>query len=169
MFRLVRQFGDLLDAIDLGGWLCVSCGVTILAVTVLAPAWLDVRQLRYERSILTRQAALLEARERNYETFVIAVERNDPMLLQRLAWRHLRLKPADADLPHPATRIQIDNADLDEWMRPTASQAIPIAAVQPLPNTKLVRLVLGPSRPWVLAFGGWLILIGLLITPVPKA
>jgi len=32
-------------------------------------------------------------------------------------------------------------------------------------DSKLMRLISGPSRPWVVAFGGWLLLMGLLLNP----
>lgn len=177
MLRFFGKLGALLDALDLGGWLCVVSGMLIVAVTVLAPAWLDVRELRHEQAILRRHAAMLEARRQNYEAFVEAVERDDPMLLTRLAWHHLRLKPADAQVVEvantgtPLGRSEVKRQEevrgtrLDDWMRPTASQLPAVEPIKPLPDAKLVRLVLGPPRPWVLALGAWVMLIGLLVTP----
>jgi hypothetical protein len=165
MLRLLRKFGDLLDALDLGGWLCVVSGMAIVSVTVLAPAWLDVRELRYEQAILRRQAALLDARRQNYEGFVQAIERDDPMLLTRLAWHHLRLSWLEPQVVEVGQAVDGQTLRVDEWMRPTASQLPAVEPLDPLPESRLVRLVLGPPRPWVLAMGGWLILVGLLVTP----
>ena len=60
MFRLWRQFGDALDRSGLAGWLLLLCGFGIIGVTLLAPAWLDVRQLEAQVSVLERQHQVLE-------------------------------------------------------------------------------------------------------------
>ena len=165
MLRALTKFGDLLDTLDLGGWACTIAGTLIIAVTVLAPAWLDVRQLKYEHTILRRQASALDARLENYEGFVDALESDDPMLLTRLAWHHLHLKPASAEVAQGTWAPEGSGVRIDEWMRPAAAQLPALEPVPPLPDSKLVRLLLGAARPWVLAFGGWVLLIGLLVTP----
>ena len=172
MLRLWRKFGDALDALDLGGWICVACGVTIVGVTVLGPAWMDVRELRHENAVLRRQAALLDARRQNYEGFVQAVEEDDPLLLTRVAWHHLQLKPAGAQVAEAvnvSAGPETGGLRLDRWMRPVAVQLPPTEPVEPLADARLTRLIFGPSRPWVLAFGGWVLMVGLLLNPRKKS
>jgi hypothetical protein len=168
MLRLWRQFGDALDRSGLAGWVLLLCGFAIIGVTLLAPAWLDVRQLDAQVSVLERQHQLLEMRHQNYRAFVRAVGRSDPMIVQRLAMHQLNLRPAGAQ-PLRAG-LEIDDAattsqPLEQWMRPTLAALPPETVAIAYPETRLVRLVTGHTRPWTLAFGGWLMLMGLLLNP----
>ena len=104
MFRLWRQFGDALDRSGLAGWLLLLCGFGIIGVTLLAPAWLDVRQLEAQVSVLERQHQVLEMRHQNYRAFVRAVERSDPMVMQRLAMHLLSTLGRQSDLPGACER-----------------------------------------------------------------
>lgn len=166
MFYLFRKFGDLLDALDVGGWLCLGLGASIVAVTVLAPAWKENQRLRYEQSILHRQTVLMELKSENYGNFIQAVENNDPLLLQRLAWSQLQLMPAGSEpIEWIARNPLIRDVRVDPWLEPSVAQLPPVEQAFQLPDTRLVRWVTGPSRPWVMAFGGWLILLGLLVNP----
>jgi hypothetical protein len=162
MFPTFRKFGDFLDRIDVGGWLMLSLGVFIIALTVLAPAYLDVRKLQAQHEVLHRQASLLLIRQQNYIAFARALERGDPLLIQRVSMQQLHLKPVGTDPLDDASAAPTSKS-IDGWMNPQLD-AIPISSLT-LPDTRLVRLVTGPPRPWVLAFGGWLVLMGLLITP----
>ena len=168
MLRLWRQFGDALDRSGLAGWLLLLCGFGIIGVTLLAPAWLDVRQLEAQVSVLERQHQVLEMRHQNYRAFVRAVERSDPMVMQRLAMHQLNLKPAGAQPLR--TGLDVEDAamsapPLEQWMRPTLAALPPETVAIAYPETRLVRLVTGHTRPWTLAFGGWLMLMGLLLNP----
>jgi hypothetical protein len=165
MMRLLHNFGDGLDQIDIGGWMMLACGFVIVAATVLAPAWQDVCSLDVQRRQLRRQVALLQIQEQNYHALVRALDRNDPQLLQRLAWTQLRQQPIGGTLLM-RTIVDTSVASVDQWVQP-----------DPLPldtphrdallagNSRLMRLIGGPSRPWVLAFGGWLILMSVLLNP----
>ncbi|QNN24016.1 hypothetical protein HED60_17640 [Planctomycetales bacterium ZRK34] len=171
MMRLLHNLGDALDRIDLGGWMMLGCGFVIVAATALAPAWHDVQSLDIQRRQLRRQVALLQIQEQNYHAFVRALDRNDPLLLQRLAWTQLRHKPVGGTLLMRTTMdpSHAPVASVDQWVQP---EPIPMAPVEALHrdnllngNSRLMRLIGGPSRPWVLAFGGWLILMSVLLNP----
>ena len=170
MLRLWQQFGNVLDRSGLAGWLLLLCGFAIVAVTLLAPAWLDTQRLQAQVSVLERQHQLLEMRHQNYRAFVRAVERSDPMIIQRLAYHHLNLRPAGAkplnnDSFGEAREAAAGSPPLDQWMRPTLAALPPQTVAIAYPDTRLVRLVTGATRPWTLAFGGWVMLMGLLLNP----
>ena len=165
MLRLWRQFGDALDRSGLAGWVLLFCGFAIMAVTLLAPAWLDVQRLSAQVSVLERQEQLLEMRHTNYQAFVRAIERSDPMIMQRLAYHHLNLKPSGAS-PLDQNLAGVHSAQpIDRWMRPTLPPISDRTIAIAYPDTRLVRLVTGATRPWTLAFGGWLVLMGLMVNP----
>ncbi|MBI1369207.1 MAG: hypothetical protein GC162_11215 [Planctomycetes bacterium] len=165
MKRLFTQFGDFLDRIDIGGWLMLLSGFVIVSATVLTPAWRDVRALDRQRQLLDRQVTLLELEEQNYNAFVRAVQRDDPLLLERLAWHHLRLRPSGSEVVPVGSEIPARLPSIAQWVQP---QLDPLVLRDDDPthvDSRLIRLITGPSRPWVLAFGGWLILMGLLLNP----
>jgi len=166
LMELWRQFDEALDRYDVGGWLMLVSGFVIIAVTALAPAWRDVSSLEVQRRQLHRQVALLQIQEQNYHAFVRAVDRNDPLLLKRLAWDQLRQRPVGGRLLMRTTMTGPAAPSIDRWVQPAAmplntSRADAMLAA----DSKLMRLISGPSRPWVVAFGGWLLLMGLLLNP----
>ncbi len=166
MLQACKQFGDAVDRSGLAGWLLLLCGFFIVAVTALAPAWLDVKQIEAQVAVLERQQQMLEMRHINTQAFVRAIERDDPMLMQRLAWHHLNLKPVGAE---PLNLSIADNRPapppIEQWTRPHLGPIHPAQVAAAYPDSRLVRLTTGPNRAWTLAFGGWLILMGLLINP----
>src|SRR6185437_6046096 len=98
IFRAIKNFGDLLDRWDVGGWLLLLAGMIVLSVTLLAPAYMDVRHLDAQVLVLNRQAQMLQKQHENYESFIKAVQSDEPELIERLAWHHLRLKPTDSEI-----------------------------------------------------------------------
>lgn len=168
IFRSIRQFGDALDRLDAGGWLLLLCGMVITCATALAPAYLDVKKAQAQARVMERQLQMLQSQRENYRQFTVAVERGEPQLLQRLAWHHLHLRPGKTELlDPPRDPAKIPAPPLSQWLRPAAA-ALPESTMDlAYPDTQLVRLITGPTRPWVLAFGAWLILMGLLLNPRP--
>lgn len=154
----------MLDRCDAGGWLLLLTGCAVMSMTLLAPAWVDVRQLADQRNALDNDLRRIHAQVGNYIAFTQAIQDGDPILLQRLAWHQLHLKPAGAiplDGLGPADQLMSQTPD--QWLRPVVYEPAPdIAPLPPLPDTRFTRLILGPARPWVLALGAWLVLFGLL-------
>jgi len=162
-----------LDRLDAGGWLLLLCGAAVVALTVLTPPYLAVRRLEAQCQVMHLHELALQEQQDSYVRFVDAVQRNDPMLIQRLAWHQLNLRPARSQpLDRPIPVIDRPVPTIDQWVR--TSVRLP-AAVGPVAGTgladsHLMRLVNEPlTRPWVLAFGGWLILAGLLLRSGPEA
>jgi hypothetical protein len=172
MVKELKQFGDAIDRSGVAGWMLLLSGFFIVAVTVLAPAWMDLKRIEAEVAVLDRQQQTLEMRHINTQAFVRAVERDDPILMQRLVWHHLNLKPEGAE-PVELSITQESRPSpppIEQWVRPNLGPVDgAAAAVAPYPDSRLVRLTTGPTRAWTLAFGGWLILLGLLINPSPSA
>ena len=83
---------------QLVGWACLAIGMAIAAALAIVPAWLDLREAEWERGFIelwrSRQQETVEA----YEQFALALQSNDPVLLERLAFEQLRHKPAHGQL-----------------------------------------------------------------------
>lgn len=170
MTRELEHLGRSLDRLDAGGWLLLLLGAAIVAAAVLAPAWLDVQRVAAQHARLHRHAQRLRIQQRNYGDFVRAIQRGDPMLIRRLAWDQLNLKPVGARVLRPAGLNPVDrSATIDRWVQPDLPPLRRPAEGLAVPETRLTRLLTGEPRPWVIAFGGWLMLTGLMLTPPRSA
>ena len=99
------SLSDGIERIDLAGWLLLFAGAATVAVTTLTPVAMDVASIRAQRDVLVAEADRLDAELANYRAFTRAVRGGDALLLQRLAWHDLHLKPTGArvlDGVHPA-------------------------------------------------------------------
>lgn len=163
-----KQFANVLDRHDAAGWLLMLLGAAIVAATVLAPPWLDLQRMQKQDRVLQRRAHRIQLQQQNYHAFIRAVERADPMIIQRLAWHHLNLKPAGTHTIRPNVPVERGPIpSVHRWVRPNLPPLPTTSEAAAIPETRLVRLLIGPPRPWVLAFGGWLVLIGLMVNPTP--
>lgn len=79
----------------LPGWLLLGAGLALMAAVVLTPAWLDWHKLAWQREVVEAQSEHLAAQAARYERFHVALRRDDPVVLERLAYVELGLKPAD--------------------------------------------------------------------------
>ncbi|MDH3585046.1 MAG: hypothetical protein OER86_12610 [Phycisphaerae bacterium] len=148
---------------DLGSWALLLAGAGLLALAVLLPARQAMLQRQAVRDRLEWTAAALEIRRANYEAFLRAARRAEPLLVQRLAWQHLHVKPVGARLltPGPGDSTWA-TVGVDQWVRPAALPPPPAGPAAAAPS-RLQRLLTGDSRMWVVGFGGWMILCGLLL------
>lgn len=78
----------------LAGWLPVLAGGVLLGMTLITPEWVGWRELLWQRDMLRLQAEGLETQRASYAAFNDALMADDPVLLERLAYTHLRYKPA---------------------------------------------------------------------------
>lgn len=156
------------------GWLLVLCGLAIVGAAVLIPAWLEVRQLTWQHDVMALQAGQLETQAQGYERFREALASDDPVLLERLAYVHLRLKPAGVT-PLFATSsrrgqeasILDPSASIDAWLHtPLPQEGVDYRPYQPI-QSRMVRLTTGLSRLVVLGAGLCFIAAGLAATPMP--
>ncbi len=70
----------------------------MLAMAVLVQPWLQYRQLQRQHNIMQIQANRLAQQQRAYDSFYVSLRANDTLLLERLAYHHLGLKPAGVEV-----------------------------------------------------------------------
>ena len=156
------------------GWMFLISGLTLLAAALIMPEWQRVEDLRWKRDLMQQQVARLNAQHQSYISFQQALKADDPIVLERLAFTQLRLKPVGkqplvkAD-PDPVARdpeVLLTNAiqnDPRAQQSRDAQQDPTLAAVdawlaEPLPavgvdiapprqvNSRLMRLTTGERR-----------------------
>lgn len=81
---------------QLPGWMFLLSGLTLLGFAIITPAWQECRELEQQRELLKLQAQRISEQSLAYAQFEKALATDDPVLLERLAFFHLRLKPAGA-------------------------------------------------------------------------
>jgi len=164
----------------LSGWVLLCAGIVIVAAGVLLPAWRTTEALRVQRDQMHAQARWMERQRETYQRVRVAVDENDPIILQRLAFHHLRLKPEDADLlrvdepvlqpgypptvqvmdrqPHETTlagvNALVETLDtIDGWaLEPMDPTPVEPSVITTAP-TRLNRLTSGSTRLLTTAFG----------------
>lgn len=176
------------------GWASLAIGGALVALVMLVPPWLDLHQSQWERDWVEACARTQAQQVEAYEDFASALNSNDPVLLQRLAHHHLRLKPTRSllvSLPNQITGdvnlhllseedlIDLDplpvNPQLDRraalvehWLhKPYPIVGIDHPAYEP-PDHQMIRLATGPRRLLLLALGGVFLLCGLLMPGLPQ-
>ena len=170
----------------LAGWLLLTCGMAMLGAAVLAPAWHGAWKLAAQRDLLRAQVQHLGEQEQSYRRFHQALSQNDPVLLQRLAYQYLRLKPVATTLlrlpsePNPLRSARVGGgghrhgdesgpAQVDLGVGAWLHKPMPAAAVV-LPfhrASRLATIMEGPARLTLLVSGVVCLLMGLLL-PVGK-
>jgi hypothetical protein len=177
----------------LPGWVLLGAGLTLLGLAVLVPAWVDSRALQWQVGLMREQARLLGEQERDYKQFQDALAKDDPVLLERLAFYHLRLKPAGSDPlalvrpgspPGPA-RVSQRGTTASGLSAPAALPPIKAPSIEemlnrPLPSpgpdyppfeperSRLVRLTRGISQIAMAAAGMFCVAAGLLAGSGPR-
>ena len=165
----------------LSGWLPLVAGMTLVGMTVITPEWLGWRELRWQRDMLALQAKGLSEQRAGYAGFYDAVMADDPVLLERLAFTQLHIKPADKRLLDGVGNVWAGDkavavgggltegtawtdqgpGEIESWLAvPLPVVGRDIATLQPM-NTRLTRLTGGRSRYVLLAVGMICLLAGL--------
>ncbi len=80
----------LIDALP--GWICLLGGAVLLAMFTWTPQWLACRDTAWQRDLMRLQAATLAEQHNRYEQFHAALEADDPVIVERLAFTELRHK-----------------------------------------------------------------------------
>lgn len=160
MFRTLTHTLERIAA-PLPGWLFLLSGITLVALSLLVPAWADVREMDWQVKVMRLQAQSFEAKVDSYKEFNAALAVDDPVLLERLAYYHLRLKPVGAQAvllnhtaaPGSATRQERIPTVEELLHRPVPTPGVNMPAYKPL-NTRLLRLTRNtPTRLAMLAAG----------------
>jgi hypothetical protein len=162
MMRPLYAIFDWIERADLGGWAMLLPGIFLVAMAVLIPAHLDRQALQLQRNELARHVHQLHQTAGNYAELRLALARQDPQLIQRLAWRNLNLKPVGVRLvDDPMPPAALNRAMIADIVEPMPSEPM----TQPprlLAEAKLVKLATGPHRSLLLVGAGLLIGGGLL-------
>ncbi len=165
----------------LPGWLMMAAGLAVLGACLLFPVWQENQQLQWRLNLMRQQADRLAQLDRDYQRFHEAIVQRDPILLQRLAFYHLRLKPTDADLLLPVQPLTPDwsTVSLQRNLAAPSAVAAPPLPVEtllsthiptaldvppppPAPDTLLMRLTIGDLRPVGLSLGLVIVYLGLV-------
>ncbi|MBI1375041.1 MAG: hypothetical protein GC159_20170 [Phycisphaera sp.] len=174
--RVFRFFGYVLDRLDVGGWLLLLSGVAIVAATVLVPTWRSVLEMQAQVDQLQVRCDLLHRQLENYNAFKREYEAGNPLLMQRLAWQQLRLKPPGAEMLDSvqlSAELKPEPVNVEQWVQPMDVIETPYVHGNdplrdaPFIHSRLAALITGPHRPYVLALGGFLILLSLVLNPTP--
>ncbi|MCH2135799.1 MAG: hypothetical protein MK101_04355 [Phycisphaerales bacterium] len=142
------------------GWCFVLSGLVLLAAALLVPAWRDVQTIRAQVGALEQQVAFARAREQTGRTLLEALRSDDPAVYQRLVAWQWNLVPLGDE---PVIRERHDGG-ISSWVE--ARTPIPAPGQDAVGMTALERVLQGPFRPWALALGGLLLLLGIVVLPM---
>jgi len=174
------------------GWASLVVGAALIAAIMLVPPWLELQYAQWEHGLIEACAATQREQVEAYEHFASALTSNDPVLLQRLAHHHLRLKPSDTELVslpiraadgtglrfvdlavdgHSALESQPapETTLLEQWLhKPHPIVGIDYPAYVG-PDHMFIRLTTGNQRMTLLALGGVFLLCGLIMPGPARA
>ena len=142
------------------GLVLVCCGLVLVAMAVLVPAWQSQQRSAWELGVVRRQAEALSEQVHRYERFYMAVLRDDPDVLERLALSQMRLAPDGREVIGMAYLDSTPAGDIDRWLR------VPVPQVgRDLPpwfaaDSRLTRITRGPLRVGLLIAGASVVLAG---------
>lgn len=151
-----------------------AAGVSLVAAVLLLPAYQENREVAWQRDLLRLQADRLGEQNDSYHETVAALEGEDPVLLERLAYTYLHLKPRGTILLDDLDQgiAQADTMQtVEQWLqRRMPEVGVDFASLGPMPRPMQTahRLVTGPTRHMVLLLGIVLIALGIML-PVKNA
>jgi len=158
----------------LPGWFFLVCGLALIGLAVLLPVRRGLIQMQWRRDLMQMQTDRLARQCDSYDQFHAALTSDDPIVLQRLAYYQLHLKPAGtAPLTPPGTATSDDDSgDMHEWddmptieallHRPVPQEGVNCRPPVP-PDSRLTRLTSGTSRLILLAVGVTFVYVGMLL------
>ncbi len=149
------------------GWLFVLAGVAILALTLLLPAWLKLRDLKWQHGLMQAQADRMTEQAVRYEQLLFALDSEDPLIMRRLAFQNFHLKPRDATLlTADHARADADTPQtlgVESWLHLELPEVGKDYPKQSSINTRLVRLTTGPKRLLLFIAAGLCLAVGLFM------
>ena len=169
-----RQFSQRVAA-QLPGWVFFISGLMLIGATVLLPVKRNLDRMQWRRDLMRTQARGLGDQETSYRQFHEAIKSDDPILLQRLAYYQLHLKPAGTEpllSPTSSTDGSASSTRSGQWQEMPTIEAL---LHQPLPgegadrrppqppDTRLSRLTRGRKRLMLLGIGLAFVYVGMLL------
>ena len=161
-------------AVHLPGWFFLICGLALIGLTVVLPVRRDLARMQWRRDLMQLQTDRLAEQRDSYDQFHAALTSDDPIVLQRLAYYQLHLKPAGTDplAPPGAPTSASDSGETQDWddmptieallHRPVPREGVNCRAPLP-PDSRLTRLTSGTSRLILLAVGLVFVYVGMLL------
>jgi len=165
----------------LPSWVYLLAGLGLLGATVLVPAWLDLKDIRWQRDALQAEVESYKQQVQRYERFSAALDRRDPGLIQRLAQQQFNLstpgervmtlqtvgveRASQRLLPDPYCVDPLQRAapvdGIDALLARTAPAPPPDPKAEPIRASMIVRLTTGEHRMGLVAVGGIFFFVGL--------
>lgn len=152
------------------GWLFVVAGVAICAAGLLIPAQRDLADIRQKRDALRHEEVVANERLTAHSVFLADIEREDPLLVRRLAAAQLNLMPKGDT---PVLLASSGQSAVTTWI--DATVMVPPVAIGASgggggggaggAGSPLARLATGPYRLWLLSGGALAVFLGLLLDP----
>lgn len=142
-----RIFGVLPD------WMFLASGLALLSLALVTPNWLACGELAKQRDLMRLQAERLSDQKARYQEFYDSLAVDDPVLLERLAFTQLGLKPVgkqvldqpefqglDETEAQRRAELVATSASIDKWLlEPLPEPGIDTPAYGHV-DSRLVRL-----------------------------
>lgn len=176
----------------LPGWMLLLGGAALVAMITLVPPWLECRRLSWQTDVMAIQAQQLVSQQTAYKQFLTALREDDPVVVERMAYYHLRLKPVGTSTLDELNQLNAVQAAVYNQLATNDYRSQPAAPIAPLnkvwstlptiedllakpiykpsefcptgvvPDTRMVRLATGPARHLMLGLGVLCLFFGLL-------
>lgn len=135
----------------LPGWMFLVSGMAFISMAILTPTWLECRQLQWQHDIMRIQANRLAQQKQDYRQFYQALQSQNPILLERLAYHQMHLKPAGSQTLNSVETVNPQT--VEGWLHtPLPRVGIDYPTLKVIPS-KLVRLATGQTRLPLMAVG----------------
>ena len=138
-------------------WSCLIGGVLLLALVLLTPPWSGKAHLEVQRDQLAVQSQRLERMSLAYADMAEALETDDPVMIEHLAYRYLGLKPVGVDVLDAGQLLSMESR-LQQMCQ--SHQAATVALGTPGAN-HLERITQGRLGSVLILLAGACLLIGL--------
>lgn len=146
------------------GWLFLLAGLAMICAAVILPVHRQLHELRQQVMELEAEEQTSLARLKAHAAFRDLLAQDDPTLMARLAASQLNMIRRGERAVLIATTSDAPLTDwVDATVRPVTFDA------EPYPESRLVRLVTGDKRQWVLAASAFCIFAGLVLGPARES
>ncbi len=92
---------------EAASWLCLGAGLLVLSLTLLIPEMIRNQEIAHQLRVLELQETRAQETLERHKNVLLALEYDDPVLLEHLALTQLRLKPVGT---RPLTMPRMDPA-----------------------------------------------------------
>jgi hypothetical protein len=145
------------------GWLYLLAGLALLAAAMLIPGHNQLLTIKASHQRLQQEDQRLTTHLARSSALLESLEDASPDTIRRLAAAQLNVIPADYEpvIIAPNIGSALQDAGMD------SSPTTPNDAQHPRTRSHLSRWTTGSNRLWFLATGGFLCLLGIVLTPTP--